>query len=56
MLHKFIDSIRHIKPSSSFDNYLMNIQRSGQSGNATANEAKKDYRSAMRIRDRYYLG
>lgn len=48
MLHKFIDSIRHInRHTSGFDAYLANIQRSGLSDVPTLSEAKKDYRNAI---------
>jgi len=57
MLHKFIDSIRHInRHTSGFDAYLANIQRSGLSDVPTLSEAKKDYRNAISHTNPYILG
>ena len=48
MLHKFIDTFRHLNDPSGFGLYLNNIQRGGRSGGPTVDEAKKDYKAVAR--------
>lgn len=48
MLHKFINTIRHLNDPSGFGLYLNNIQRRGQSGVPTLDEARKDYSAFLR--------
>ena len=43
MLHKFINSIRHLNDPSSFELYLNNVQRGGRLGAPSADEARRDY-------------
>ena len=46
MLHRIINSIRHINHSSGFNGYLMRVQR--PAGGPTVEEARKDYRKLLR--------
>ena len=48
MLHRFIDTIRHMAPQSGFEAYLLNLQKNGVIGAPTPSEARKDYMSAIR--------
>jgi hypothetical protein len=48
MLHKFLNSIRHVGESSNFGSYYDKLARDGLAGIPTADEAKKDYREFMR--------
>ena len=45
MLHRFIDTIRGMHATSSFDTYLNNLQRSGRTSMPRVDEARKDFRS-----------
>lgn len=49
MLHKFVDSLRHLHYASGFELYLSNLQRSGQAGIPTVDEARKDYQYFTRL-------
>jgi hypothetical protein len=49
MLHKFVDTIRHLHYANGFELYLSSLQRSGQSGVPTMEEARKDYQYFTRI-------
>jgi len=49
----FFNFIRKMAPASGFDVYLMNLHRSGHSGTPTRDEARRDYNSAIRARDRH---
>lgn len=58
MFNKFIRSISHINyngNSNDFDTYLMGVQRSGKTGMATINEARKDYANAHRSDSRLLI-
>ena len=48
MIHRVIDTIRHINSHSGFEAYLENIQRNDKPGNASVNEAKRDYSAVIR--------
>jgi hypothetical protein len=57
MIHKLMESIRHMKEhSTGFEEYLTNVQRSGQQGGVKIDEARKDYQRALLSRDRYLIG
>ena len=47
MFSKFIKAIRPTGRSS-FDNYIGNLSKSGNRSGPTADEARKDYRAAVR--------
>jgi hypothetical protein len=49
MLHKFVDAIRHLHYVNGFELYLSSLQRSGQSGIPTMDEARRDYQYVNRI-------
>ena len=48
MLHRFIDTIRSMHATSSFDTYLNGLQRSGRTGMPRVDEARKDFRSFVK--------
>ena len=48
MLHRFIDTIRGMHATSSFDTYLNNLHRSGRIGMPRVEEARKDFRSFVK--------
>ncbi|MCH7786842.1 MAG: hypothetical protein IIB15_03150 [Chloroflexi bacterium] len=48
MLHKFINTLRHLNDPSGFELYLNNIQRGGRSGVPSLEEAKRDYKAVAR--------
>ena len=54
MLHRFIDTIRSMYATSTFDTYLANLQRSGRTGMPSAEEARKDFRSFAK-RDGWHI-
>ncbi len=54
MLHRFIDTIRSMHATSTFDTYLNNLQRSGRTGTPRVDEARKDFR-AFAKRDGWHL-
>ena len=43
MLHRLIDSLRHVAHPSGFETYLWKLQRDGRSGYPSVEEARKDY-------------
>ncbi len=54
MLHRFIDTIRSMHTTSTFNTYLNNLQRSGRTGMPKVDEARKDFRSFVK-RDGWHL-
>ena len=48
MLHRFIDTIRSMHATSTFETYLNNLQRNGRTGTPRVDEARKDFRSFVR--------
>ncbi len=54
MFHRFIDTIRSISATSTFDTYLNNLQRNGRTGTPRMDEARKDFRSFVQ-RDGWHL-
>ena len=48
MLSKFISTVSRVGRGSDFDIYVKNLNRNGISGGPTADEAKRDYRNAIR--------
>ena len=48
MLHRFIDTIRSMHATSTFETYLNNLQRSGRTGTPRVDEARKDFRSLLK--------
>ena len=48
MLHRFIDTIRNMHATSTFDTYLNNLQRSGREGMPKVDEARKDFRALVK--------
>ena len=49
MLHRFIDTIRNMHRTSTFDTYLNNLHRGGRTGMPRVEEARKDFRSFVKI-------
>ena len=54
MLHEFLRVIRTIGYASEFQSYCMSVQRTGDAGAPTVDEARKDYRAAELSRARIY--
>ncbi len=48
MLHRFIETIRHLNQRSGFEAYLESIQRSGMPGAPSVSEARRDFQSVVR--------
>ncbi len=48
MLHRFIETIRHLNHRTGFEAYLESIQRNGAPGAPSVNEAWRDYQSVVR--------
>ena len=48
MVHRFVSMIRHLGEGVAFETYLGSIQRTNKPGAPTFDEARKDYRSALR--------
>ena len=48
MLHRFIDTIRSMHATATFDTYLNSLQRSGRTGMPKVDEARKDFRSFVK--------
>lgn len=48
MLHRFIDTIRSMYATSTFDTYLNSLQRSGRAGMPKVDEARKDFRALVK--------
>ena len=44
MIHRFIETIRHLRSPSPFESYLGSVQRTRSQGLPTAQEARQDYR------------
>ena len=47
MIHKFIDSIRHLNSTGGFEAYLLNLQKSGRTGIPTITEARTDFQKIL---------
>ena len=43
MLHRFVDTIRNFQPTSGFELYVINLQRSRLSTLPTVEEARRDF-------------
>lgn len=56
MFHKLIESIRHISPTTGFESYFNGLHRSKFHSNVTIDEAKRDFREALRTESKYYRG
>lgn len=56
MFHKLIESIRHINHPTGFESYLNGLQGNKLHSNVTIDEAKRDYREALRTESKYYRG
>ena len=50
MLNKFFKAVRKANIGSDFEHYFSNISQKNGSYSPTLEEAKKDYRSALRAR------
>ena len=56
MLHRLIQSIvRHNGTRSEFESYLNGLENSRFSGIPTAEQARRDYRAALRMRDMFFV-
>ncbi len=47
MIHRFIETVRHLRAPSPFESYLGSVQRSRRQGLPTAQEARQDYRKVI---------
>ena len=50
MLHRLIEAMRESTATSGFEGYLRSLGARRVSGGPTVNEARKDYRAALRRR------
>ena len=51
MLQRFLRAFRRRGHSTGFDHYFMRLQRTGLTGLPSLDEARRDYRAAMRDSD-----
>lgn len=50
MLHRLIEAMRESTAASGFEGYLRSLSARRVSGGPTVNEARRDYRDAMKRR------